>query len=60
VRDKEVNTAGVTVSAAEPTMVPEVAVIVADPCATPVARPAELTLATVVADDAQVDVLVRL
>jgi len=56
---REVNTGGVTVSIADPLIVPEVAVIVAVPCATLVARPLLLTVATLVADDVQVTVLVR-
>ena len=59
VTDSEFNTAGVTVRVAEPLIVPEVAVIVADPCATLVANPPPLTVATEVADDVHVDVLVR-
>jgi hypothetical protein len=55
----EVNTAAVTVSVAEPLMVPDVAVIVAVPVAKLVARPALLTVATDAADDVHVDVLVR-
>jgi hypothetical protein len=55
----EVNTAVVTVSVAEPLIVPEVAVIVEVPTEIPVARPPLLTVATVVADDFHVDVLVR-
>lgn len=54
----EVSTGAVTVNAAEPLMVPEVAVIVAVPWATPVAKPA-LTVATEVADDVQLAVAVR-
>ena len=55
----EVNTAAVTVSVAEPLIVPEVAVIVAVPCATLVAKPLLLTVATEVADDVHVAVLVN-
>jgi hypothetical protein len=49
----EVNTAAVTVSVADPLIVPEVAVIVADPCATLVANPLLLTVAIDVAEDDQ-------
>jgi hypothetical protein len=55
----DVNTAAVTVSFAEPLIVPEAAVIVADPFATPVASPALLTDAIDVADELQVTVLDR-
>jgi hypothetical protein len=51
---------GPTVNAAEPLIVPEVAVIVALPCATDKARPALLTVATVVEDELQVTDEVRL
>jgi hypothetical protein len=47
----EVNTAAVTVSVAEPLIVLEVAVIVAEPCATLVANPPLLTVAIEVAED---------
>lgn len=57
--DSEVSTGGVTVKVAEPTMVPEVAVIVEVPAAMLVARPLALTVATEGADDPQVAVLVR-
>jgi hypothetical protein len=59
VSEIEVNTAAVTVSVAEPLIVPEVAVIVAVPCATLVAKPLLLTVATEVADDVHVAVLVN-
>jgi hypothetical protein len=55
----DVNTAAVTVSVAEPLIVPDVAVIVADPCATLVASPPVFTVAIDVADELQVTVLVR-
>lgn len=55
----EVRTAAVAVNVAEPLMEPDVAVIVAVPAATLVARPALLTVATEVADDFHVEVLVR-
>jgi hypothetical protein len=55
----EVSTGAVTVSVTEPVIVPELAVIVADPCATPVASPPLLTVATDVADELHVTVLVR-
>jgi hypothetical protein len=55
----EVSTAGVTVKMALPVNDPEVAVIVVDPCATLVAKPAVLTVAIVVAEDDHVAVLVR-
>jgi hypothetical protein len=50
----EVNTAAVTVSVADPLTVPEVAVIVAEPCSTLVANPLLLTVAIDVAEDDQV------
>jgi hypothetical protein len=55
----EVNAAAVTVNVAEPLIVPDVALIVADPCATLVANPLLLTVATVVFEEVQVTVLVR-
>jgi hypothetical protein len=55
----EVNTAAVTVNVADPVIVPEVAVMVAVPWATPVAKALMLTVAIEVADEAQVAVLVR-
>jgi hypothetical protein len=55
----DVNTAAVTVNVAEPWIVPDVALIVAVPFATPVASPPLLTVAIVVADEVQVTVLVR-
>ena len=50
----EVRTGAVTVRPAEPLMLPEAAVIVADPCATPVARPTLVIEATPVAEELQV------
>jgi len=47
----ELSIAGVTVNVADPLIVPEVAVMLADPCATPVASPAALTVANEVAED---------
>lgn len=55
----EVSTAAVTVNVAEPLIVPDAAVIVVDPWATLVASPPLLTVATEVAEDVQVAVLVR-
>ena len=55
----EVNTAAVTVNVAEPLIVPDLAVIVALPCATLVARPPLLTVAIDVAEEVQVALLVR-
>lgn len=54
----ELNVAAVTVNVAEPLIAPDVAVIVAEPTATAVAKPAVLTVATAVADDVHVAVLV--
>ena len=59
VTEIEVNTAAVTVKVAEPPIVPDLAVIVAVPWATLVARPMLLTVATVVFDELQVAVVVR-
>ena len=59
VTEIEVNTAAVTVNVAEPLVVPDLAVMVALPCATLVASPPLLTVATDFADDVQVAVLVR-
>jgi hypothetical protein len=59
VTESEVNTAAVTVNAAEPPIEPEAAVMVAAPCATLVASPPLLTVAMEFADDVHVDVLVR-
>jgi hypothetical protein len=56
----DVNTGAVTVSVAEPLIVPEAAVIVADPWATPVASPAVLTVAIDVADELHVTPLVNI
>jgi hypothetical protein len=55
----EVNTAAVTVNVDDPLIVPEVAVMVALPCATLVASPPLLTVAIVVAEEVQVAVVVR-
>jgi hypothetical protein len=55
----EVNTAAVTVSVAEPLIVPEVAVMAEVPEATVVANPLLLTVAIDVADEVQVAVLLR-
>jgi len=55
----ETRTAGVTVSAADPLIVPKLAVTVALPCVTPVARPSALIVAMEVAEDNHVHVLVR-
>jgi hypothetical protein len=51
--------AAVTVSAAVPETEPEVAVIVEDPAATPVANPLELTVATLVLEEVHVALEVR-
>ena len=59
VTDNEVNTAAVTVNVADPLIAPDVALIVAVPCATPVASPPLLTVATEVADELHVAVLVK-
>jgi hypothetical protein len=59
VTEIEVSSGAVTVNVAEPLIVPEVAVTVAVPCAMLVASPPLLTVATEVADDVHVDVLVR-
>jgi len=58
VTEIEVNAAALTVNVAEPLMVPDLAVIVAVPCAMLVANPALLTVAIVVAEELQVAVLV--
>ncbi len=55
----EVSKGAVTVKLTEPLIVPDLAVIVVLPCATPVARPALLTVAIDVADEVQVALLVR-
>ena len=56
----EVNTAAVTVNAADPLIVPEIAVIVAVPAVSVVATPVWiLMVATDVFDDVQLAVLVR-
>jgi hypothetical protein len=59
VTEIEVNSGAVTVSFVEPLIVPDLAVIVALPWAMPVANPPLLTLATEVAEDVQVALLVR-
>lgn len=59
VTEMEVNTAAVTVSVVEPLIVPDLAVIVADPCATPVAKPPLLIVAMVAAEELQVALLVK-
>jgi hypothetical protein len=48
-----------TVRSVDPLIVPEVAVIVDAPAATPVANPAELMVAMLVAEEVQVAELVR-
>lgn len=55
----ETKAAEVTVAVVEPVTEPEVAVMVDVPIPAPVARPAEVTLRTLVADELQVTVLVR-
>jgi len=55
----EVSTAAVTVSVADPLIVPEVAVIVVDPGTMVVANPLLLIVATDVDDDDQVTLFVR-
>jgi hypothetical protein len=59
----ETNAAGVTVSKVDPLIEPSVAVIVADPCATPVARPllpcTLLIVAFAVEEEAQLTWVVR-
>jgi hypothetical protein len=55
----ETNTAAVTVNVADPLIAPDVAVIVAEPGAKLVARPALLTVAIDVADEAHRTVPVR-
>jgi hypothetical protein len=54
----EVSTGAVTVNVADPLIVPDVAVMVALPCATPEASPA-LTVATEVADEVQLALVVK-
>ena len=58
VTDMEDRVAGVTVRIVFPEMVPEVAVMVDVPAATPVARPLLLTVATDISDDLQVTFVV--
>jgi hypothetical protein len=55
----ELRTAAVTVSVADPLIVPDVALMVVVPFATPVAKPALLTVAAPVAEEVQVAVLVK-
>jgi hypothetical protein len=57
--DIEVKTGGVTVKVAEPLIVPDWAVMVAVPWATPVASPALFMVAMDVAAELQVALLVR-
>jgi len=59
VTEIEVNTAGVTVNVAEPLMAPDVAVRVAEPGATVVARPLPPTVATEVFEEVQLARAVR-
>jgi hypothetical protein len=58
VTDMEDRIAGVTVKVVFPEIVPEVAVMVAEPVETAVARPPLLTVATDVLDESQVTCLV--
>jgi len=53
VTDREDGVARFTVRVALPEVVPEVAVMVAEPAATAVARPLPLTVATAVLDEVQ-------
>jgi hypothetical protein len=55
----EANTAAVTVKVADPLIAPDVAVIIAVPCARLVANPALLTVAIDAADELQLTLLVR-
>jgi hypothetical protein len=60
VTEIELNVAAVTVNVAVPLMAPEVAVMVAVPCATAVAKPVVLfTVATEVFEEVQAAVVVR-
>ena len=59
VTEIEVSSGAVTVNVAEPLIVPDLAVMVALPCATLVASPPLLTFAIDVAEEVQVAVLVR-
>ena len=59
VTEIEDKTAAVTVSVVEPLIVPDLAEIVLEPFATPVAKPPLLIVATVVADEVQVTLLVK-
>jgi hypothetical protein len=58
VTEIEINAAAVTAKVAEPAIAPEVAVIVAVPCATLVAKPLLLIVAIEVDEEVQVAVLV--
>jgi hypothetical protein len=58
VTEIEINAAAVTAKVAEPVIAPEVAVIVAVPCATLVAKPLLLIVAIEVDEEVQVAVLV--
>jgi hypothetical protein len=55
----EVRVAAVTVNVVDPLMLPDLAVIVEVPTDTPVANPPALTVAIEVADELQVEELVR-
>ncbi len=55
----ETRVGAVTVKTVDPLIVPDVAVIVEVPAATAVANPAELIVATLVAEEVQVTELVR-
>jgi hypothetical protein len=59
VTDIDVSTAAVTVRVAELLILPDVAVIVAVPVATAVAKPALVTVATELAEELHVAVFVR-
>jgi hypothetical protein len=59
VTDMDTSVAGVTVRVVLPLMLPEPAWIVVEPVPTEVANPAVLMVATVVAEELQVAVLVR-
>jgi hypothetical protein len=59
VTEIDVNSAAVTVNVAEPLIVPDLAVMVAVPGATPVANPPVLTVATAVVEEVHLAVLVR-
>ncbi len=55
----DTNAGAVTVRVVEPLMVPEVAVMVVEPCARLLARPALFTVAVDVDEDVQVATVVR-